>query len=101
MLEILKVRGSQETKPSTVDIISSASTVYVRENIVRIDEDGDQGFHGWEYDEKQYGVDEYANMVLRDELSGLKLALAESEEARLVDSNAIKLALAELAEGVV
>ena len=80
MLEILKVRGSQETKPSTVDIVSSASTVYVRENIVRIDEDGDQGFHGWEYDEKQYSREEWLMMEnerLTTELSGTQAALDE------------------------
>ena len=48
----MRVRGTQETRPTAVDTTSSPSCVYYRTDIVRIDEDGEQGFHGWEYNEE-------------------------------------------------
>ena len=39
----------------------NVDTVYVRENIVRIEE---EEFTGWQYDEIQYDKAEYENLVL-------------------------------------
>lgn len=48
-----KVRGTMDIIPS---ILVGVDTVYARSNIIRIETDE---FKGWEYDEIQYGKDEY------------------------------------------
>lgn len=57
MKHFIKVRGSQETVP-TLEV--NIDTVYVRSNIVRIET---EEFTGWEYDEIQYGIREYIEVV--------------------------------------
>lgn len=57
MKHFMKVRGSQETVP-TLEV--NIDTVYVRSNIVRIET---EEFTGWEYDEIQYGIREYIEVV--------------------------------------
>ena len=52
------VRGSMKEVPNTE---VNVDTVYVRENIVRIEE---EEFTGWQYDEIQYDKAEYENLVL-------------------------------------
>jgi hypothetical protein len=37
--------------------------VYIHKNIVRIDEDGEEGFHGWEYDETVLSVEQYLSAI--------------------------------------
>lgn len=57
MVEYKKVRGSmKEVLPLEVNI----DTVYVRKNIVAINE---EDFKGWEYAEKQYGINEYIEFI--------------------------------------
>lgn len=57
MKQFLKVRGSQETiQPLEINV----DTVYVRYNVARINNDS---FVGWEYDEIQYGIREYIEVV--------------------------------------
>lgn len=55
----MRIRGTQETvKPIEVN----ADTVYVRTNIVRIEEediDAMKGFSGWEYDEQVFNKNDY------------------------------------------
>ena len=54
-----KVRGSQDQKPLELEF--GKTTVYERKNIRRIDEPDTEeqfGFHGWEYDETQYTIEE-------------------------------------------
>ncbi|MGL5715058.1 MAG: hypothetical protein ACRCXT_06785 [Paraclostridium sp.] len=64
MQEFKNVKSSQTGYPEEVDTKSSPTTVYIRNNIKRIDEEKENGFHGWEYDEIQYTVDEYnANKI--------------------------------------
>lgn len=53
----MRVRGSMEIVPN---IEVNVDTVYVRTNIVRVEEDD---FTGWEYDEVQYGVREYIENI--------------------------------------
>lgn len=56
----MRVRGTQEVvKPLEQDDYR----VYIRTNIVRIDEDGEEGFHGWEYDEIDMTIPEYQAMI--------------------------------------
>lgn len=76
----MKVRGTQEVvKPLEQDDYR----VYIRTNIVRIDEDGEEGFHGWEYDEIEMTIPEYQAMVkgdvekLKEEDLNNKVALTE------------------------
>lgn len=58
MREFKSIRGSQETKPNKLEV--NVDTVYIRENIVYIEE---EEFSGWEYDEKQYGLKEYIELI--------------------------------------
>jgi hypothetical protein len=37
--------------------------VYIRKNIVKIDEDGEEGFNGWEYEETALPVEQYLSAV--------------------------------------
>lgn len=52
-----KIRGTMETvKPIEVLI----DKVYIRKNIIRIDEsDGENDFHGWEYEETEIPLELY------------------------------------------
>jgi hypothetical protein len=61
----------------------NVDTVYIRVNIVAIDE---PDFKGWQYDEVQYGKDEYIkligekNQALEGQILESKLAMAELVE---------------------
>lgn len=59
----MRVQGTQEVvKPLEQDEFK----VYVRTNIVRIDEEDTEdkpGFHGWEYDEIEMSIPEYQAMI--------------------------------------
>ena len=57
MIEIKNVRGTQ-TEVQALEI--NVDTVYIRANIVAIDE---ADFKGWQYDEVQYGKDEYIKLI--------------------------------------
>lgn len=62
MLEFIKVRGSQETKPQEIDTTSSSFYTYIRRNIKEVHEEGDEynpPFDGWEYEEAKILNDEY------------------------------------------
>ncbi len=79
----MRVQGTQEVvKPLEQDEFK----VYIRTNIVRIDEEDTEdkpGFHGWEYDEIEMSIPEYQEMIktevddLREEDLNNKLALTE------------------------
>jgi len=56
----MKVQSSALTvKP--IEVLGG--NVYIRKNIVRIDNDGDEGFHGWEYDETVLPLEQYLSMI--------------------------------------
>lgn len=86
----MKVRGTQEVvKPLEQDQYK----VYIRTNIVRIDEEGtdeNPGFHGWEYDEIEMTIPEYQAMVkgdvekLKEQDLNNKVALTEIYEMLIV-----------------
>lgn len=86
----MKIRGTQEVvKP----LEQNAFKVYIRSNIVRIDEPDTeemQGFHGWEYDEVEMTIPEYQALVkedvqkLIDEDLNNKMALTEIFEMLIV-----------------
>ena len=67
MIEIKKVRGSQETVPA---LEVNIDTVYVRTGIIAISE---EGFNGWEYDEIQYSIQEWIQLM-----SGEQQALSDA-----------------------
>lgn len=48
-----------EVKP--IEVLGG--NVYIRKNIVRIDDDGDEGFHGWEYDETVVPLEQYLSAI--------------------------------------
>lgn len=86
----MRVRGTQEVvKP----LEQNAFKVYIRSNIVRIDEPDTEemdGFHGWEYDEIEMTIPEYQALVkddvqkLKDEDLNNKMALTEIFEMLIV-----------------
>lgn len=56
----MKVRGTMtEVKP--IEVLQDK--VYIRKNIVRVDEEGEEGFHGWEYDEIIVPLEEYLSTI--------------------------------------
>lgn len=67
----MKIRGTQETvKP----LEQNTFKVYIRSNIVRVDEEDTEeltGFHGWEYDEIEMSITEYQE-YLRDKITQLE-----------------------------
>ncbi len=52
-----RVRGTMKEVP---EIEVNVDTVYVRANIERVEE---EDFVGWEYDEEQYGKDEFIELI--------------------------------------
>lgn len=78
MKEIKQVRGTM-TEVSLFEV--SVDTVYIRTNVKRIEEDADEGFHGWEYDEVQYTLQEYIRGIndLGQYVTDLELRLLEME----------------------
>lgn len=71
MKQFKNVRGSMEVVPN-VDV--DKTTVYIRTNITRIEE---EDFIGWQYDEIQYKKDAFIETLTRQEDSGM-LALVLS-----------------------
>ena len=77
---MIKVRGTQNiVKPIEVNI----DTVYIRDSVVKIET---EEFKGWEYNEKQYGLKQYLEIMAntKDELQDESLinmfAMAEMYE---------------------
>lgn len=52
-----KVRGTMKEVP---EIEVNIDTVYIRSNIIKVEEDD---FEGWEYDEVQYDKDEFIELI--------------------------------------
>jgi hypothetical protein len=63
----------------------NVDTVYIRVNIVAIDE---PDFKGWQYDEVQYGKDEYIKLI------------GEKNQALEVQLTETQLAITEIYEGM-
>jgi hypothetical protein len=82
MIEIKNVRGTQ-TEVQALEI--NVDTVYIRVNIVAIDE---PDFKGWQYDEVQYGKDEYIKLI------------GEKNQALEVQLTETQLAITEIYEGM-
>ena len=57
MQQFYKVSGTMAT---VMQLEVNVDTVYVRSNIIRVD---NEQFTGWEYDEIQYGVKEYIVLI--------------------------------------
>ena len=71
------VRGTQEQQPLALEF--GKDTVYVRNNIRRIEKAAEDDFEGWEYEEKAYTYPEYVKKQQEDG-DNVKLALAELAE---------------------
>lgn len=56
----MRVRGTMKEVP---EIEVNIDTVYMRKNIVRIEE---EDFVGWEYDEEQHSKDEFIELISRE-----------------------------------
>ena len=67
------VRGTQEQQPLALEF--GKDTVYVRNNIRRIEKTAEDDFEGWEYEEKAYTYPEYVKKQQEDG-DNVKLALA-------------------------
>lgn len=60
-----KVRGTQQIAPA--DIERNGTKVYARAGIVRVDEgEGDEEFHGWEYEEAVLSTEEFSRFANLD-----------------------------------
>jgi len=84
------VRGTMKNVASieaNTDKYNSIDTVYIRSNIVEINE---ENFKGWEYDEIQYGEKEYIEKLSNEEDTGM-LALIVSMLMSEVDMLKVKL----------
>ena len=57
MIAYSKIRG---TMKSVINVEVNIDTIYIRSNIVSINE---TDFKGWEYDEIQYSKDEYTELL--------------------------------------
>lgn len=93
MIKKMGIHGSMDSVPLCE---VNVDTVYLRENVVRVDideQDGQSAFHGWKYDETQLTYGEYIDILQRkiresesliNELSAKdldnKMALAEIYE---------------------
>lgn len=80
MKKFIKVRGSQVSIPP---LEINVDTVYVRYNVSRIES---EEFTGWEYDEVQYGLKEYIEVVGTEN---------ENLKATQLETNALVLDLME------
>lgn len=58
--DYMRVRGTMKEVP---EIEVNIDTVYIRKNIVRIEE---EDFVGWEYDEEQYSKDEFIELISKE-----------------------------------
>ena len=56
----MRVRGTMKEVP---EIEVNVDTVYIRKNIVRIEE---EDFIGWEYDEVQYKKEEFIELISKE-----------------------------------
>ena len=56
----MRVRGTMKEVP---EIEVNVDTVYIRKNIVRIEE---EDFVGWEYDEVQYKKEEFIELISKE-----------------------------------
>lgn len=71
----MRVRGTQEVvKPIEVNV----DTVYVRTNIIRIEEENEgYVFLGWEYDEMQYEKNNYiSQLTFSEDTEGIAFLLS-------------------------
>lgn len=102
MIEYKKVLGTQDDIPKELEI--NVDTVYVRYNLIKIDEND---FIGWQYDEKQYSLKEYISLIgelekkdkeIEDSQMGALIAQAETFELVIKNNIESSLALAELME---
>lgn len=80
MKKFIKVRGSQDSIPP---LEINVDTVYVRYNVSRIES---EDFTGWEYDEVQYGLKEYIEVIGTEN---------ENLKATQLETNALVLDLME------
>lgn len=87
MKQFLNVQGSQEI---VNEIEFNVDTVYVRSNIQRIET---EDFAGWQYDEKQYGIREYLELMSGNQIKQNEQLLTADEKYKLIDKSSISLQL--------
>lgn len=85
MKQFLNVQGSQEI---VNEIEFNVDTVYVRSNIQRIET---EDFAGWQYDEKQYGIREYLELISGNQIKQNEQLLSADEKYKLIDKSSISL----------
>jgi hypothetical protein len=57
---LMKIQSSAiEIKPIEV----CNDKVYIRKNITWVDREGEEGFHGWEYDETEMPLEQYLSAI--------------------------------------
>lgn len=60
-MNYIHVEGTQEEKPLEFDATTSQTVVYIRKNIERVEKEKDgETYRGWEYDEAQLPIEDFA-----------------------------------------
>ena len=60
-MNYIHVEGTQEEKPLEFDATTSRTVVYIRKNIERVEKEKDgETYRGWEYDEAQLSIEDFA-----------------------------------------
>lgn len=85
MKQFLNVQGSQNI---VNEIEFNVDTVYTRSNIQWIET---EEFTGWKYDEKQYGLREYLELVSSMQVKQNEQLLTADEKYKLIDKSSISL----------
>lgn len=86
MKQFFNVQGSQLNQPQEVEV--NVDTVYVRSNIQRIET---EYFIGWQYDEIQYGIREYLELISVTQIKQNEQLLTADEKYKLIDKSSISL----------
>lgn len=79
---MITVRSTREYIP---EIEVNVDTVYVRQNIKKIEE---EDFSGWEYLETQYGKNEFIELLSREN-EELKIELQKADQANKINMSAL------------
>jgi len=80
-MNYIHVEGTQEEKPLEFDATTSRTVVYIRKNIERVEKEKDGvTYRGWEYDEAQLPMEDYA-AIASALISSNKTGVAGTEDA--------------------
>lgn len=93
MKEWKTVTGTQPERPAEVDRESSPTTVYLRRNIVQVEEAEEESGETavvWQYEEQELTAAEYKNMLLMQQIvsentSGIVESVTQFQKEAVID----------------